>query len=791
MSTYRAGKSRAAISLPVLILAACGGGGGGGSQPATYAVGGTVTGLNAAGLELANGATSVTVPSGATTFTFAKALPSGTPYAVSVLSQPSDEACHIMNGNGSINGGAVTGIKVSCGIPTFAALAGNFGGAGNADGAGPTARFNLQTLTTIIDPLLDVIRTFVTPGAVATDSLGNVYVADSGNNTIRKITAEGAVTTLAGTAGPGGSADGTGSAARFSEPTSVGTDGAGNIFVADSGSDTIRRITPAGVVTTFAGTAGSTGSADGTGAAASFNFVHYYDIPTLGQFVEGYGTVATDIAGNVYVGDCGNFIVRKISPAAVVTTIAGQAGIPGSVDSIPGPALFGCPDGLATDGGGNIYVADTGVADFSVSQGIAGNDALRKITPAGVVTTVAGVSGGGVAADNLGNVYVADSGSGTIDKIAPTGSVTTLAGMPGTTGSADGLGGAATFNAPASVALDRVGNIFVADSGNNTIRKITPVGVVTTFAGAAVQSGNADGTGAAASFSNPVGLAADAGGNVYVADTGNDTIRKIMPGGVVTSLKGTVGPEPWNLAADGAGNLYVVAAGAGAGIIQRITAAGVVTTFAGAAANFAFSLPPLYLGQPWTYAGAVATDAAGNVYVADTFNETIRKITPAGTVTTLAGTFQVKGHADGTGAAAEFLDPQGIATDSGNNVFVADTGNNTIRKITSAGVVTTLAGAAGTSGSADGSGSAASFNGPTSLAADESGNIYVADTGNDMIRKITPAGVVTTVVGMPGIAGFTPGPLPGVISHPLGIAISGTSLYVTSENGVAVVEYFP
>jgi sugar lactone lactonase YvrE len=780
------------------ILGACNAGGGSGTAggpPSAYTVGGTVAGLGAAGLELAEGPTTVTVPAGATTFAFAESLPTGTPYAVTVLSQPSTEACHVMNGRGSINGSDVTNIKVSCGIPTFAALAGNFGGAGNADGIGQTARFNLQTLTTVIEFALDAINTFVTPGAVAIDNLDNVYVADSGNNTIRKITPDGAVTTLAGTAGQGGSADGTGSAARFGDPTSVAADAAGNIFVADSGSETIRRITPAGVVTTFAGSPGSTGSADGTGAAASFNFLYHYDIPTLGQYLQGYGTVATDIAGNVYVGDCGNFTVRKISPAAVVTTIAGQVGIPGSVDTIPGQpnsALFGCPAGLATDGSGNIFVADTAVVDFTVSQGIVGSDALREITPGGVVTTVDGVSGGGVATDHLGNIYIADSASSTIDKIAPTGSVTTLAGMPGTTGSADGLGTAARFNAPASVALDAAGNVFVADSGNNTIRKITPAGAVTTFAGAPAQIGNADGNGAEASFANPMGLAADVSGNVYVADSGNDAIRKITAAGVVTSIKGTIGPNLWNLAIDGAGNLYVVAAAAvGAGTIQKITPAGVTTTFAGAAANFDFVLPPLYVGQPWTYAGAVATDATGNVYVADTFNETIRKITPVGVVTTLAGTTQVKGHADGSGTAARFVDPQGIATDSDNNVFVADTGNNTVRRITSAGVVTTLAGTPGIGGSADGRGSAASFNGPTSLAVDESGNIYVADTGNDTIRKITPDGVVTTVVGMAGIAGFTQGPLTGVISRPLGVAISGASLYVTSANGVAIVEHFP
>jgi len=788
------GASRAAISLAILVLTACGGGGSG--APPAYTVGGTVTGLNEAGLELQNGDMNVAVPAGATAFEFAQALPSSTRYAVTVLMQPSGEVCHVTNGSGSVNSHAVNSIAVSCGIPTLASLAGNFGGAGNADGTGSAARFDLQNVTPHITSI--VANYSVAPGAVATDSLGNVYVADAGNNTIRIITAAGAVTTLAGTPGKAGSADGSGSAALFNNPTSVAIGGAGNIFVADSGNNTIRKITPAGAVTTFAGTPGITGSADGTGPAASFKLIYDYSIPTLGDSAEGHGGVATDNAGNVYVADCGNSIVRKISPAGVVTTIAGQAGVPGWADTIPGQpnsALFGCPDALATDAAGNIYVADTAVVDFSVSQGIAGNDALRKITPAGVVTTVAGVSGGGVTTDALGNVYVADSTSNTIDAIAPTGAVTTLAGN-GAAGSADGVGAAARFNAPASVAIDGAGNIFVADSGNNTVRKITSAGAVITVAGAAVERGSADGTGAAASFSNPVGLATDASRNVYVADgnylqipLGNGLIRKITPAGVVTTLTDTVGPNPWNVATDSAGNLYVVAAVSNA--IQKVTPAGVTSTFAGATADFAFFLPPMENGEFWTYAGAVATDGAGNVYVADTFSDTIRKITPAGIVTTLAGTSLVTGNADGTGAAAQFYDPQGIATDSGANVYVADTGNNTIRQITPAGVVTTLAGTAGIAGSADGTGSTASFNRPTSLAADVTGNIYVADTNNDTIRKVTPQGVVTTVAGTAGISGFTPGPLPGVISHPLGIAISGASLYLTSENGVAVVEYFP
>ena len=208
-------------------------------------------------------------------------------------------------------------------------------------------------------------------------------------------------------------------------------------------------------------------------------------------------------------------------------------------------------------------------------------------------------------------------------------------------------------------------------------------------------------------------MAVDGSGNVYVADTDNNTIRKITPAGVVTTLAGTAGVPG---SADGTGS----------------------------AAQF-------------NYPGGVAVDGSGNVYVADIDNNTIRKITPAGVVTTLAGTAGVHGSADGTGSAAQFYDPHGVAVDGSGNVYVADTDNNTIRKITPAGVVTTLAGTAGVYGSADGTGSAAQFNYPAGVAVDGSGNVYVADTYNDTIRQITPAGVVTTLAGTAGMPGSADG----------------------------------
>ena len=269
---------------------------------------------------------------------------------------------------------------------------------------------------------------------------------------------------------------------------------------------------------------------------------------------------------------------------------------------------------------------------------------------------------------------------------------TTLAGLAGSAGSADGAGSTARFYNPNSLAVDSAGNVYVADSGNNTIRKITSAGVVTTLVGLAGNWGSTDGTGSAARFNNPCGVAVDSTGNVYVADTFNNTIRKVTPAGVVTTLAGSV-----------------VSAGSADGT--------------GSAAQF-------------FWPEGVAVDSTGIVYVADLSSSTIRKITPAGAVTTLAG---LAGSTGGTVNAALFSLPRGVAVDGVGNVYVADTGNNRIRQITPSGVVTMLAGLVGGLGSADGTGSAAHFNQPNSVAVDSAGNVYVADTRNNTIRKGTLA----------------------------------------------------
>lgn len=682
---------------------------------------------------------------------------------------------------------------------TFKTIAGAPGGAGIADGSGSTARFS-------------------EPWSVAVDSGGNVYVADTGNNTIRKVTPGGLVTTLAGLAGQRGSADGKGSAARFNGPFGVAVDAAGNVYVADTFNAMVRKVTPEGVVTTLAGQVGQGGSVDGERTAARFNVID---------------SVAVDRSDNVYVTDGADDTIRKITPAGVVTTLAGLATVSGTNDGTGSAArfgnMFGGPAGIAVDAAGNLYVADER------------NQIIRKVTATGVVTTLAGVAGSegtndgpanvarfhdpkGVAVDGSGNVYVADFNNHTIRKVTPAGVVTTLAGLAGSLGFADGKGSAARFGAvpsfgPSGVAVCADGTIFVADTGNHEIRKITPEGVVTTLAGLAGAQGSKDAAGTVARFSAPGGAAMDKDGNLYVADIGNQLIRKMTPDGVVTTLAGSAGQrgsadgigsearftDPFDVAVDNAGNVFV--ADTGNKTIRKVTPEGVVTTLAGLAGHPGSAdgtgSAARFGGEPEMGGPAgVAVDSAGNVYVADTDNQTIRKITPAGVVTTLAGnasqlgvTGRISGGSeDGTGPVAQFNYPWGITVDKTGTVYVADSQNNSIRKVTPEGTVTTLAGVSDfmNRGSADGTKTQAQFWGPEGVAVDDAGNVYVADTGNRTIRKVTPKGAVTTLAGQPGSNGHADGTGSMARFYPSGVAVdSAGNLYVVDSDSSTILKGFP
>jgi streptogramin lyase len=312
------------------------------------------------------------------------------------------------------------------------------------------------------------------------------------------------VTTLAGRPGSFGNEDGPGALARLNGPTLPATDSAGNIYVADEGSYTIRKVTPAGVVSTYAGN-GTRGNDDGPAASAEF----------FDPFA-----VAVDPSGNVFVAEHQLSRIRKITPAGVVSTFVGASSY-GFTDGTGLAAQFSDPSGMTTDAAGNLYVADY----F--------NDAIRKVTPAGVVTTVVAENGlslpTDVKLDAAGNLVVANWGNNTIARVTLAGAVSILAGISGATGHADGPGTTASFNDPYGIVLDHSDNVYVADFSNDTIRKVTPAGVVSTFAGFPLVAGTTDGHGTYARFDGPIGITIDAYGTLYVSDFTGCTIRRIRP----------------------------------------------------------------------------------------------------------------------------------------------------------------------------------------------------------------------------------------------------------------------
>lgn len=670
-------------------------------------------------------------------------------------------SCGEGSSSGSSPQSVVTTATTPAPTPGISLLAGKLGGSGNGDGVGQEARFS-------------------GPAGVVIDSAGNVYVADSGNNVIRKIASDGTVTTFAGKAGEAGTDDGT-TAARFNSPYGLAVDSGDNIYVADTNNHAIRKITPAGTVSTLAGTIGKAGSVDANGTSASFN--------------RPYG-IAFDVSGNLLVADGGNAAIRTIAPNGDVTTLAGGpdsttfafpaavtvasngsifvsdalkstiykvtaggtvtvwAGTPGTAGSsdVAGSVTFNTPTGLQLDASNNLYVADSG------------NHVIRRISPDGSTVSTpfgsageAGLDDGasgiarfsspfGLTMDASGNLLVGDYGNDAVRKIAAAGAVMTLAGMGSSTGTVDAVAENARFNQPSSVAVDSSGNVYVADALNSTIRAVATNGAVTTWAGSAGTAGTADGTGSAARFGVPSGVAVSPSGTVYVVDGLAHSVRAISPDRVVTTLAGLGGLSG---TADGTGS----------------------------AARF-------------LYPQAVATDLTGNLYVADTGNSTIRKISSAGVVTTLAGSAGVAGYVDSPDITkARFRNPAGIAIGNDGVIYVADTGNNVIRKIDLNGAVETLAGSVdGAAGSDDGVGPAARFNGPGHIAVDADNNVYVVDTGNHTIRRVDDTGQVTTLAGVAGESGVVTGGLPGRLNSPVGVAIGvNGELYTTSENGVLKV----
>jgi cysteine-rich repeat protein len=634
------------------------------------------------------------------------------------------------------------------------------------------------------------------PEGIAVDGLGHVYIADTKNHRVRRVDAFGIITSLAGTGTPAyGGDQGLATNATLNAPSALAIDGLGNLFIADRKNHRIRRIdATTGVITTVAGTGTAGFSGDG-GAATS------------AQLAEPQG-VAVDALGTIYIADTNNHRLRVVAANGVITTLAGTgvAGTGGDGEQAF-YAQLSSPGGVTVDGFGNVFVAVYVINPITAAI----HSRIRKIDTNGVITTFAGggtsITDGvpathaalhsvqGVAVGAMGDIYMSDIGYGRVRRVDASGTIMTVAG-DGSFG-LSGDGGAATstpFLHPWGTTVDPLGNVLIAE--HTRVRRIDGAGEITTVVGNGSFGFSGDGgpaTSAELFYASDV--AVDGLGNMYVADEGNQRIRRIDANGVIATIAGSGGrgyngdgqpavdarlSNPSGVAADGLGNVYI--ADTYNHRVRRVDANGMITTIAGTGTSgFGGDQGPAtsaQLARPWD----LMLDAAGNVYVCDLDNHRIRKIDTLGIITTVAGTGTRGFAGDGGSATAAQLDaPSGIAVDAIGNLYIADRGNLRIRRVDPAGVITTFAGNGGLHFSGDGaSATAARLGSPLGVAVDAADNVYatVSTTSQQgFVRRIASDGTITSIAGPAAPEGM--GPLARArFADPRAIASAGVRSFV-------------
>ncbi len=657
---------------------------------------------------------------------------------------------------------------------------------------------------------------------VAVDAQGGVLVSDFGNSRIRRVDpTTGIITTVAGggVCPDGGGFCGDGGpalAAVLSGPNGIAVDAAGDIFVADSGNDRIRRIDHAtGGITTVAGGGSCPGYYCGDGGPATS--------AKLGH-PEGVGV---DAGGNLFIADTDNQVIRKVDPAGIISTVAGTGSCGSLGDGLAATQAFLCnPFDVAVDGSGNLFIADTA------------NSRIREVVAAtGRIVTVAGggptQNGGaycgdggpavaaclnfprGVAVDASGDILIADTLNVRVREVSIVGIINTVAG--GGTGPDGGPAVGAALAFPAKVAWHPDGAFEIADGNEgNRVRHVSPSGVITTTAGNGSSRYLGDGGLAVDASVIATGIGLDGPGNAYVTESGTPRIRRIDSSGIITTVagNGAVGYSgdgglatqaafyvPGNAAGDAAGNFYI--ADSGNNRVRRVDASGVITTFAGnGTIGYSGDGVPATQTSVWQPL-AVAVDRTGNLYIADNYNNRIRRVdVTTGIITTVAGggTCANSGNFCGDGGLAiqaVLYYPVWVAVDGVNppDIYIADLGNNRVRRVDGAtGVITTVAGNGMFGVSGDGGpATQASVEFPASVAVDSAGKLYISESGDHRVRVVSASGTITTLAGT-GVGGYNGDGRPAstaMLHDPSGLAVdSSGNLYIadTSNGRVRRVE---
>jgi len=604
------------------------------------------------------------------------------------------------------------------------------------------------------------------PSAVAVDSGGNVYIADRDNGRIRKVDGAGIIATVAGDGSF--SFDDEGGFAingHLGHPADIAFSGNGDLYIADSDYHRIRKIDANGIITTVVGSCTSvscSGSFSGDGGLANAAGLNHP------------AGLAFDGEGNLYIADTGNNRIRKVDGSGIITTVVGNglAGFAGD-GSVATSAELSSPSAVAVDAAGNLYIND-GVAGNNYFPD-SGNHRVRRVDVSGIITTIAGsgsagFSGDGGAATNAqlnypsglavdggGNLFIADRGNNRIRMVGTDAKIATVAGngWHGVIGDGN-TASLAMLDSPRGLAIDAAGNLYISDTLDDRIRKVDADGIITTVAGIGndpMVSGTGDGEPAnGAHIISPEGIAVDAGGNLYIAD---GTVRKVDASGIITTVAGnsTMGPgysgdggpatiaqlsDPQGVAVDAAGNMYI--SDTGNNSIRKVDTNGIITTVVGNGTSYVG-----VLNHPL----GITVDAGGNLYIADTYNNVVRRLSPAESLATVAGNGTASFSGDGGLATMASLDaPSAVAVDSTGNLYILDAYNQRVRMLTN-GYISTIAGngmwnSTYEYGTFSGDGDVATSAGLSfpltqfslGLAVDSGGNVYIADNGNNRVRRV-------------------------------------------------------
>jgi uncharacterized protein (TIGR03437 family) len=618
------------------------------------------------------------------------------------------------------------------------------------------------------------------PQAVAVGPSGDLFFSGYGAS-IYKLDSQGMVTRVAGTGKPGYSGDNgpatsvclSGEPGISSQPTPAGLalDSSGNLYIADGINHRVRRVSPAGVISTVAGSGTSGFSGDGG--------------PAIQAQLNNPNGVAVDQAGNLYIADTENHVIRKVAPDGTISTAVGFGVWPG-FNGDGGPATqatLNTPNGVAVDSAGNLYIADTK------------NYRIRKVAPSGVITTVAGngssvYSGDGglatsaglgsprsVAMEAAGSLLITDTTHFRVRRLSSNGTISTVAG----TGISDYSGdGGPAINArignPVSVAADSAGGFYFADQAHFRVRKVSAAGIISTAAGNGRYGYSGEGVNATlAQLYWPTGVAVDGAGNLLIADLNNHRIRQVSSGGTIATVAGSgwgssdsfggysgdgglatkaLLNHPSDIAVDG--SAFYIADQTNC-VVRRVGADGIISTAAGTGfCGYSGDGGPA-TSAAFSTLNDIVADGRGTVFVSSS-DHRVRKIS-GGTVSTVAGDGTPGFSGDGGLARnARMTSPRGMAVGPDGALYIADTGNNRIRKIAVDGTITTVAGSSSQAdvlfGGDGGVATAARLYVPEGVAVDGSGNLYIADIGNHRIRKVSASGIITTIAGV-GTGGYS------------------------------------